>query len=429
MDEIIKLIRASKSTEDARDGLMTRFKFSQIQAQAILDMQLRRLSALERQKIIDEYTEVIKLIAELKEILENENVLKNVIVEELKSVKKSYADERRTQIVDEEAEFTLEDLIADEDVVITVTHNNFIKRTPASVYRSQRRGGTGRKGASPRSEDTITHVFIASTHSYLLIFTANGQIYRTKVHEIPDAAAAGRGKAIANLVNMPGDQKIAGVLTVRDFEEEKFVAMVTRKGVIKKTALSDFANIRVNGIIAMGVDDGDELIACVLTDGKKQIFLATHEGMAIVFKEDDVRDMGRAARGVRGITLHDNDYVVSVCAVSGGERMLSISSHGFGKRTELSEYRLQGRGGSGVINMKVTDKIGKVIAVMPVTDDDEILLITQRGKLIRLEAGRIRETGRSAQGVKLIETAEDDLAASATLIASADEEILKTKEE
>ena len=428
MDEIIKLIRASKSTEDARDGLMDKFKFSQIQAQAILDMQLRRLSALERQKIIDEYTEVIKLIAELKEILENESVLKNVIVEELKAVRKSYADERRTQIVDEEAEFTLEDLIADEDVVITVTHNNFIKRTPASVYRSQRRGGTGRKGANPRSEDTITHVFIASTHSYLLIFTANGQIYRLKVHEVPDSQAAGRGKSIANLVNLPGDQKIASVLAVRDFEEEKFIVMVSRKGVIKKTALADFANIRVNGIIAMGVDEGDELIACVVTDGKKMIFLATYEGMAIVFKEDDVRDMGRAARGVRGISLHDNDFVVSVSAVSGSEQMLSISSRGFGKRTELGEYRVQGRGGTGVINMKVTEKIGKVIAAMPVTDDDEIMLITQRGKLIRIEAGKIRETGRSAQGVKLIETTEDDLAASATLIESTSEELLKNEE-
>lgn len=414
LDEIIKLIRSSESSEDARDRLMKKLGFSQAQAQAILDMQLRRLAALERRKLIEEYEQIIKLIAELKSILENESILNRVIVDELKAIKKDFGDARRTQILDEEAEFRLEDLIADEDVVITVTHNNYIKRTPATVYRSQRRGGTGRKGANPRTEDVVTHMFVASTHSTLLIFTRDGKIYRCKVHEIPDVQAAGRGKAIASLVGLTAEEQVAGVLTVREFEEGKFVVMVARKGVIKKTELSDFQNIRTNGIIAMGVDEGDELISVELTDGKKKIFIATREGMAIVFNEDDVRDMGRQARGVRGVGLRDEDYVVSVCAVAGGEQMLSISERGYGKRTELAEYRVQSRGGVGVINMKVTEKIGKVAAVMPVAEGDEILIITRKGKLIRLEADSIRETGRSAQGVRLIDCDEDDAVASAS---------------
>src|SRR5581483_621971 len=302
IDQIIRLIRGAKTTDEAKAGLVSQFRFSEIQAQAILDMQLRRLAALERQKIIDEYEEIIKLIAELEEILNNDRVLRNVIIRELRQVQKDYADERRTTIVDSSVELTLEDLIADEDVVITLTHSGYVKRTPVTTYKSQRRGGTGRKGMSTRSEDVVSNIFVASTHSYLMIFTTKGQVYKLKVHEIPDAQAAGRGKAIVNLINLPGTEKIAGVVPVRDFVQEQFVVMVSRKGVIKKTELSDFANIRSNGIIAMGVDEDDELIAVEMTDGKKKIFLATHEGMAICFEEDEVRDMGRQARGVRGIT-------------------------------------------------------------------------------------------------------------------------------
>jgi DNA gyrase subunit A len=416
IDEIIKLIRASKSTDDAKQGLINKFKFSEIQAQAILDMQLRRLAALERQKIIDEYEEVIKLIAELEEILANERALRNVIVKELRAVQKDYADERRTQIVDSGVELTLEDLIADEDVVITLTHSGYVKRTPLTAYRAQRRGGSGRKGMSTRAEDVVSHIFIASTHSYLMVFTTQGQVYKLKVHEIPDATAAGKGKAIVNLINLPSNEKIAGVIPVREFAQGQFAVMVTRQGVIKKTELSEFANIRSNGIIAMGVDEGDELMSVELTDGRKKIFLATHEGMAICFEEEEVRDMGRQARGVRGVTLRDDDYVVSVVAVDGDEQMLSVTSHGFGKQTPLSEYRVQSRGGKGVINIKTTEKNGKVVAVMPVTKESELLIITSAGKLIRLEAEKIRATGRSAQGVKLIDTSDGDLVASASLV-------------
>ena len=416
IDEIIKLIRRSRSTEEAKEGLVKQFKFSEIQAQAILDMQLRRLAALERQKIIDEYEEVIKLIAELEEILANERALRTVIIKELRAVQKDYSDERRTQIVDSGVELTLEDLIADEDVVITLTHSGYVKRTPTSTYKSQRRGGMGRKGMSTRAEDVVSHIFIASTHSYLMTFTTSGMVYKLKVHEIPDATAAGRGKAIVNLINLPSSEKIAAVIPVREFATGKYAVMLTRQGVIKKTELSEFANIRSNGIIAIGVDEGDELISVEMTDGQKKIFLATNDGMAICFEEDEVRDMGRQARGVRGITLHPGDFVVSVVAVKGDEQMLTVTSHGYGKQTALGEYRVQSRGGKGVINIKTTDKNGKVVAAMPVNKESELMIITSQGKLIRLEADHIRATGRSAQGVKLIDTSGDDLVASASLV-------------
>ncbi|HMV84214.1 MAG TPA: DNA gyrase subunit A [Blastocatellia bacterium] len=416
IDEIIKHIRASKSAEEAKGGLISKFQFSDIQAQAILDMQLRRLAALERQKLIDEYEELIKLIAELEEILNNETALRRVIVKELREVQKAYADPRRTQIIDSGVELTLEDLIADEDVVITLTHSGYVKRTALTTYKAQRRGGTGRKGMSTKAEDVVSHLFIASTHSYLMVFTSQGQVYKLKVHEIPDSQAAGRGKAMVNLINLPSSEKIAGVIPVRAFSEGQFAVMVTRKGVVKKTELSEFANIRANGIIAMGVDEGDELISVELTDGKKKIFIATHEGQAICFEEDEVRDMGRQARGVRGITLNNEDYVVSVVAVSGDQQMLSVTENGFGKQTRISEYRVTGRGGKGVINIKTTDKNGKVVAVMPVTKDSEVLIITTGGKLIRIEAETIRATGRSAQGVKLIDASGGDTVASASLV-------------
>lgn len=416
LDAVITLIRKSKTAQEAREGLMTRFKFTEPQAKAILEMQLQRLTGLERQKLDDEYKEVIQRIAELQEILSSETVLRNVVVKELREVQKEYGDERRTQIVESGAELSLEDLIADEDMAITVTHSGYIKRTPASVYRSQRRGGLGRRGASLKTEDVVDHIFVASAHSYVMIFTDKGKVYRMKVHEIPDAAAAGRGKAIVNLVNIPQDERFAGIVPVREFEEGKYVAMATRRGTIKKTELSEFANIRNNGIIAMGIEEGDELIAAQITDGKKKIFLATHDGMAICFEESDVRPMGRPAYGVRGITLEPGDYVVSVDAVTGEEEMLAISERGFGKRTNLAEYRLQSRGGKGVINMKTTERNGKVVAVLPVSDDSQVLIITHRGKLIRVDTSTIRESGRSTQGVKLIDTSDGDTVSSASLI-------------
>jgi DNA gyrase subunit A len=416
LDAVIALIRKSKTTPEAREALMERFKFSELQAKAILEMQLQKLTGLERQKLIDEYKEVIQLIAELEEILANESVLRNLIIKELREVQKEYGDKRRTEIIESGAELTLEDLIADEDMAITVTHSGYIKRTPVSVYRAQRRGGTGRKGATTKTDDVVDHIFVASAHSYVMIFTSKGQVYRLKVHEIPDAAAAGRGKAIVNLVNIPHTEKFAGIVPVRDFEEGQFVVMATRKGTIKKTELSDFANIRSGGIIAMGIDDDDELIAAEITDGKKKIFLATHEGMAICFDESDVRPMGRPAYGVRGITLGKGDYVISVAAVTDDTEMLSISEHGYGKRTELEEYRFQSRGGKGVINMRTSDRNGLVVAVLPVSNDSQVLIITNQGKLIRVEAKGIRVSGRSTQGVKLIDASDDDLVTSASLI-------------
>ena len=461
LDYIVTLIRNSRSVDEARLWLtgqmktmsevktwkgapsdvalktflgkmqktMERLAFSDIQAQAILDLQLRRLSALERQKIVDEYEGIIKLIAELEEILGNESSLRRVIGNELEEVKKEFGDARRTEIVQEGVEFSIEDLIADEDVAITVTNSGYIKRTPITTYSRQGRGGKGRLGATAKGSDYVEHLFIASTHAYIMIFTDDGMVYKLKVHEVPDAAASARGKAVVNLINIPSDRKLAGVVPVRDFAEGRYVVMVTRKGVIKKTSLADFQNIRSNGIIAINIDEGDELLDVVLTDGKKRIFIATHDGQAIRFDEKNVRPMGRATRGVRGIDLRKGDYVVSLCPVSAddSEKMLSVSEQGYGKQTPITTYRLQSRGGKGVINMKTTEKTGKVVAVFPVDEESEIMIITQQAKLIRLEAGHIRKTGRSAQGVRLIKTDEGDRVTSASLVeAAAEEEEIET---
>ncbi|MDT7543062.1 MAG: gyrase subunit [Acidobacteriota bacterium] len=402
--------------------------FSEIQAQAILDLQLRRLSALERQKILDEYEQIIKAIAELEEILSNEQALRRVIIKELEDVRTAFGDARRTQIIDEGVELSIEDLIADEDVAITVTKAGYVKRTPITIYQRQGRGGKGRSGASTgKNEDYVEHLFIASTHSYLMLFTDDGQVYKLKVHEIPDAMPSARGKAFVNLINIPSARKLAGVVAVKEFSEGRYVLLVTRKGIIKKTSLADFQNIRTNGINAINIDEGDELLDVVLTDGTKRIFIATHNGLAIRFDEDDVRSMGRATRGVRGIDLRKDDYVVSLCPVSAedNERMLSVSECGFGKQTPISTYRLQSRGGKGVINMKTTEKTGKVVAVFPVEDDSEMMIITKQGKLIRIEANDIRKTGRGAQGVRLIKTDGGDKVTSASLVdpSTADEAV------
>jgi DNA gyrase subunit A len=456
LDHIVTLIRNSRSVDEARQWLtgelkttsevktwkgvpsgeplnkylpklkkaMERLAFSEIQAQAILDLQLRRLSALERQKIIDEYESIIKLIAELEEILANEQSLRGVIIKELEEVKAQFGDGRRTEITDVGMDYSIEDLIADEEVAITITKSGYIKRTPVTTYSRQGRGGKGRFGAMAKNEDYVEHLFIASTHAYLMIFTDDGLVYKMKVHEVPDAAAASRGKAIVNLIQISSERKLAGVVPVREFSEGRFVLMVTKKGVIKKTALSDFQNIRSNGIIAINIDEGDELLDVVTTDGTKRIFIATNNGFAIRFDEKNARPMGRATRGTRGIDLRKDDFVVSVCPVSpdDSERMLSVSEQGYGKQTPISTYRLQARGGKGVINMKTTEKTGKVVAVFPVDDDSEIMIITQQAKLIRLEADKIRKTGRSAQGVRLIKTDEGDMVTSASLVDPSTEE-------
>lgn len=456
LDYIIPLIRNSRSVDEAKTWLtanltttseikawrgitgdktpekflkdlqrvITSLEFSDIQAQAILDLQLRRLSALERQKILDEYAEIIKHIAELENILANESVLRQVIIDELAEVKRQFGDGRRTVIVDAGVELNIEDLIPDEDVAITVTKAGYIKRTPVSTYSRQGRGGKGRLGATAKNDDFVEHLFIASTHAYLMIFTDDGQVYKIKVHEIPEAAAAARGKAVVNLVQLSQERKLVAVMPVRDFGEEVYLTMVTKKGVIKKTALADYQNIRVTGINAINIDPGDELLDVIRTDGKQQIFIATHDGMAVKFNETDVRPMGRAARGVRGVNLRGGDYVVSVCSVSpdGSQKILSVSEKGFGKQTTVDSYRLTKRGGIGVINMKTTEKTGKVVAAFPVADDSEIMIITQQAKLIRLGVDRIRETGRSAQGVTLIRCGEEDCVTSASLLAAESDE-------
>jgi DNA gyrase subunit A len=457
LDFIIALIRNARSADEAKQWLTGEMKtmseikswkgttsdltvagfvsklqkainklgFSEAQAQAILDLQLRRLSALERQKILDEYKGIIQLIAELEEILANDSSLRRVIVKELEEVRKDFGDERRTEIVEEGVELSIEDLIADEDVAITVTNSGYIKRTPVTVYQRQGRGGKGRFGAATgKNGDFVEHLFIASTHAYIMIFTDDGQVFKLKVHEVPDAAASARGKAVVNLINLPSSRKLAGVVPVREFSEGRYVVMVSRKGVIKKTALSEFQNIRTNGINAINIDAGDELLDVVLTDGNKRIFIATHNGLAIRFDEKGVRPMGRATRGVRGIDLRPDDFVVALCAVSSddSERMLSVSEQGFGKQTKITDYRFQSRGGKGVINMKTTDKTGKVVAVFPVDDESEIMIITQQGKLIRIEADSIRKTGRSASGVRLIKTDGGDRVTSASLVDPASEE-------
>ncbi|HTK26197.1 MAG TPA: DNA gyrase subunit A [Pyrinomonadaceae bacterium] len=456
LDYIIPLIRSSRSVDEAKGWLTGNFAtlgevknwrgitggkaqdaflkdlqkvigglaFSDVQAQAILDLQLRRLSALERQKILDEYEAIIKYIAELENILANENVLRQVIIDELQEIKKTFGDTRRTIIIDAGVELSIEDLIPDEDVAITVTKAGYIKRTPVSTYSRQGRGGKGRLGATAKNDDFVEHLFIASTHAYLMIFTDDGQVYKIKVHEIPEAAAAARGKAVVNLVQLSSERKLVAVMPVRDFSEEIYLTMVTKQGVIKKTALSDYQNIRASGINAINIDSGDELLDVIRTDGTCQIFIATHDGMAVRFNESDVRAMGRATRGVRGVNLRKDDYVVSVCAVSkeGNEKILSVSENGFGKQTTVDSYRLTKRGGTGVINMKTTAKTGKVVAAFPVEDDSEIMIITQQAKLIRLGVDKIRETGRSAQGVTLIKTGDDDLVTSASLLAVEEEE-------
>lgn len=458
LDYIIPLIRNSRSIDEAKAWLTGNFatlgeiqswrgapttdqtpekfqknlekvvgalNFSDIQAQAILDLQLRRLSALERQKIIDELEGILKFISELEAILANEPLLRQVIVDELKEVKRNFGDARRTVIVDAGIELKIEDLIADEEVAITVTNAGYIKRTPVTAYSTQARGGKGRFGAKAKNDDFINHLFTASTHDFLMIFTDDGQVFKMKVHELPEADTAARGKALVNLIPISLERRLVEVLPVRDFTDEVYIVMVTKKGVVKKTSLSLYQNIRANGINAINIDDGDELLNVFVTDGTKQIFIATHDGMAIRFDEKDARPLGRVARGVRGINLRKDDFVVSACAVSTdeSEKMLSISEQGFGKQTKVGTYRLINRAGKGVINMKTTKKTGKVVAVFPVDDDSEVIIITQQAKLIRLDTDKIRQTGRSAQGVTLIRMNDGDMVTSASLIdVSEDEE-------
>ena len=419
LDEVIALIRASRSPGEARTGLMATFGLSQIQAQAILDMQLQRLTGLERQKIEDELAEVLKTIERLRAILANEALLMDIVVSELRTVRDTYGDDRRTTISDEGGEFRIEDLIADEEVAITVTATGYIKRTSLSSYRNQRRGGKGRIGMRFREEDFVAHLFVASTHAYIMIFSDRGRAYWLKVHEIPDVGPDGRGKALPNLVAMADGEKIAALLAVREWEAEKFVFMGTRKGVVKRTELSAFQNPRAGGIIAMGVEPDDAVIAVQMTDGTGQIFLGTREGMAIRFPESDVRPMGRTAYGVRGISLRDDDSVVAmeVIPAAGDTSVMTVCENGYGKRTLLDEYRVQSRGGVGIISIHTTDRNGRVVGIACVTGDDELMLITQQGKVLRMPTSGTRPIGRATQGVRLIEIETEDRVVSVVRLA------------
>jgi DNA gyrase subunit A len=430
IDAIIKLIRAAKTTAEAREGLVAQFEFTEIQAKAILEMQLQRLTSLERQKIDDELKELRERIAELREILASDTKLREVIVKELRDVQKKYGDVRRTEIIDEEAEIRLEDLIAEEEAVIAVTHSGYVKRTPLSIYRNQGRGGKGRIGMKTKDEDPVTNVFVANTHSYVLVFTDRGRLYWLKVYEIPDVGSAGRGKAIVNLANLSPEEKVRALLSVKDFDPNVSVLMATRNGTVKKTSLEAFSNPTQRGIIAMGVPDDDELIAAELVSAQETVLIGTHDGMCIRFPHTDIREMGRQAYGVIGIRLEEGDYVVSMIASSNeNDMILSVTERGFGKRTAVEEYRTQNRGGKGIINVKTTDKNGRVVAIMRVQEDADILVMTANGKLIRVRSQDIRAVGRATQGVRLINLDEDDKVTAATLVepeAKSEEEVSPT---
>src|SRR5689334_12876588 len=458
LDAIIKIIRGSGSRAEAKENLLAakykivdkaiqakvggaEGKLSPRQADAILELQLYRLTRLSTEEILKELEEIRGKIAELESILASDKKLRSVIVKELEEVKEQFGDKRRTEITDESTEITLEDLIADEQVIVTVSHSGYLKRTPQSTYRQQRRGGTGRTGMKTREEDFVEYLFSASTHSYLLVFTNTGRVYWLKVYEVPDVGAAGKGKHIGNLVALQPGETVRTLLEVRDLEDEsKFVFFATRNGTVKKTPVKDFSNVMSRGIIAIGIDKDDELVAVRLTDGNQIVFLASHEGQAIRFDEEDVRSMGRPAYGVRGMDLDKNDYIVGVAvtpkdAKTNGKGkdgkdaeetlpslILSVTEQGYGKRTPVDEYRLQSRGGKGVINVKTTAKNGNVVGIMLVDESSEAMLISQFGKIIRIDTKTIREAGRSTQGVRLLHLEEGDRVASAVVLQEKAEE-------
>ncbi|MBI2412964.1 MAG: DNA gyrase subunit A [Deltaproteobacteria bacterium] len=422
LDAVIKLIRASKSPQEAKAGLMKNFNLSEVQSQAILEMRLQRLTALERDKIIEEYKEVLKVIRSLEEILASEKLLMDVIVDELKEIKERFGDERRTQIVEEAGEITLEDIIAEEDMVVTITSGGYIKRNPTSLFKIQRRGGKGKTGMTTKEEDFVSNLFIASTHSYILFFTDKGKAYALKVYDIPQAGRAAKGKAIVNILNVAQDEHITAYLPVREFVESNYIVMATAHGVIKKSDLMSFANIRSGGLIAVSLDEGDSLIAARLTDGKQDIFLGTRLGQAIRFHEDEVREMGRQARGVRAIKLDEADRVVSMEMVEENATVLTVTERGYGKRTDFNEYRGQGRGGSGLINIKITDKNGPVCGMTKVRDSDELMISTSVGKIIRIAMKDVAVIGRNTQGVKLMDIEKDEQITGIAPIAEKEED-------
>ena len=422
IDAVIKLIRASKDPAEAKDGLMKKFKMSEVQAQAILDMRLQRLTGLERKKVEEEYLELIKLIATLKGILESKTKRMNIIKEELLNLKKNYGDQRRTEIKEEEEEFTIEDLIAEENMLITISHNGYIKRLGIDAYRRQGRGGKGVIGMETREEDFVEHLFIASTHDYILFFTSTGKCHWLKVHEIPVGGRATKGKSVTNLLELTEGEMIKAFAPVKEFDDKHYVMMATKNGTIKKTELSAFSNPRRGGINAINIDEGDELIDAVITDSTCDIVLGTREGLAIRFPEEKVRSMGRTAYGVRGISLRGKDLVVDMVVIKRDASLLVVTENGFGKRTPISDYRVTNRGGKGVINVKTNERNGKVVALKEVLEDDELMLITEKGMIIRQPIKTIKEIGRNTQGVRLISLDEGDRVVAVARVVKSEEE-------
>jgi DNA gyrase subunit A len=469
LDQVIALIRGSRTGAEAKEGLVSQFEFSEVQAQAILDMRLQRLTGLEREKIVQEYDEVLELIRKLKEILASETLVLEIISTELRDIKERYTNPRRTEIIPDSSDIRIEDLIADEDMVITVSRGGYIKRSPLSLYRSQRRGGKGRIGMQTKEEDIVEHLFVASAHAYVLVFTDRGRLYWLKVHQIPEVAANARGKAIVNLLPLEANENVRALLTTRDFSEGKYVVMATRAGRIKKTELTAFSNVRASGIIAIDINEGDDLYAVRVSSGSNEIFVGTNNGMAIRFHETDVRPMGRGAAGVRAINLRAGDELVEMDvlpesaegraraerkALAGSDsddadvieplegepepiaadaeaasddeaeltvdasvgQILTITEKGYGKRTPIPAYRLTNRGAMGVTNIKITDKNGKVAGIQYVLEDDQLLVITEQGMMIRFDCASVRSMGRSTQGVRLINIEENDRVVAAVKV-------------
>ncbi len=410
LDAVITLIRRSQSPDEARAGLMRQFGLTEIQANAILDMRLQRLTQLERAKLVEEYQAVLKQIEYLKSVLASEALVRSIITDELTQIREAYRDERRTHIVKEEGEINIEDLIAEEEVVVTISHAGYVKRNAVSLYRAQRRGGKGKIGMGIKDEDFVENLFTASTHQTLLFFTDAGKVYWLKVHEIPEASRAAKGKALVNLLALAGSEKVTATLPVKEFRDDQFVVMATKNGLVKKTELSAYSNPRQGGIIALGLEEGDKLIGVQLTDGQREILLGTKQGITIRFAEDEVRSMGRTAYGVKGITLEEGNEVIGMETITPDSTtsILTVTEGGYGKRTPVGEYRVQGRGGKGIISVKTTEKNGLAVGFLQVRDSDQIMLMAAQGKVLRCKVGDLREIGRNTQGVRILDLEGDE---------------------
>ncbi|MBN2644541.1 MAG: DNA gyrase subunit A [Desulfuromonadaceae bacterium] len=427
IDEVINLIKQSTNSSEAKINLISTFKFSDEQAQAILDMRLHRLTGLEREKIINEYNEILKFISRLKEILASDVEVFKIIKEELIDIKENFSNPRRTEIIPKTKELSIEDMIVEEDMVVTVTHSGYIKRNAVSLYRSQRRGGKGKTGIRPKEEDFVEHLFIASTHSYILVFTDKGKVYWLKVHEVPQGGRAARGKAIVNLVQLESNERVMSILPVKEFADNKYIIACTKNGVVKKTELMAYANPRQGGIIAMTIDDGDELVSTRITDGEMDILMASQDGKSIRFSEKDVRPMGRAARGVRGMQLEENDQIIGMEVVTDitSLTLVSVTERGYGKRTSIDEYRKQSRSGKGIITIKTSDRNGSVVDIKLTSDDEDLMFITDQGKILRTRVGDLSVIGRNTQGVRLMVLEPNErIVAVAKLAEKEDDELI-----